>query len=108
MKEDKCVCNLTLDNQIRTTYLIVGKYDNAESAPDRSPCGLAVDIDNELSGQLIPIECQSGIATRVVEIIPNGTLSFTSRVADGNFTRGYCLQISKCKYIIHTFETCKE
>jgi uncharacterized protein (UPF0276 family) len=61
-QQDDCICRVMIDNQIDTESGGIWKLDGLRaSAPERTDCGLAVDINHipEMStGNVIaPIEC---------------------------------------------------
>ena len=98
IQQNNCICRVTIDNQIQTVYTGFNKYGGFSlSAPEKSECGLAVDINHipEMStGNVIaPIECVDNLASRSIPLLQNSTLQFKSRIINGTFTRGYCMQI---------------
>ena len=46
---------------------------------------------------IAPVECRDNVNYRTIPLLQNGTLQFKSRIINGNFTRGYCMQISRGK-----------
>jgi hypothetical protein len=63
--------------------------------PVDNVCGLAVDIpyfpDTSTGNIIAPIECSKNVHHRSIPL--NTTLQFKSRIINGTFTRGYCMQI---------------
>ena len=97
-QQDSCICRVKKTNQITPISLALSKYgDHAASAPETSECGLAVDINhipNICTGTIIdPINCIANVNYRTIPLLQNSTLQFKSRIINGNFTRGYCMQI---------------
>ena len=68
------------------------------SMPVDNVCGLAVDIhyfpDTSTGNIIAPIECSKNVHHRSIPL--NTTLQFKSRIINGTFTRGYCMQILRC------------
>ena len=95
--QDHCICQLTLLNQTEDETLIVRKQDGSVNAsPINDACGLAVDIHHIPTGNhhvIDPIQCTQPNSTTEITLAKNGTLKFESRQIDGNFTRGYCMEI---------------
>jgi hypothetical protein len=96
-QQDHCICQLTLLNQTKDETLIVRKQDGCVGAsPINDACGLAVDIHHIPTGNhtvIDPIQCTQPNSTTEITLVKNGTLKFESRQIDGNFTRGYCMEI---------------
>ena len=71
------------------------------SAPERTDCGLAVDINHipEMStGNVIaPIECLMNDTLRHTPLFQKSYLQFRSRISNGNFIRGFCIRIIRGK-----------
>ena len=98
IQQDNCICRVTIDNQIEPVSIGLEKYDGlTSSAPEKYGCGLAVDIhyipDISTGNKIAPIECEKNVAHRDIPIYQNSTFEFKSRIIDGTFTRGYCMQI---------------
>ena len=95
--QDHCRCQLTLLNQTEDETLILRKQDGSVNAfPINDACGLAVDIHHIPTGNhkvIDPIQCTQPNSTTEITLAKNGTLKFESRQIDGNFTRGYCMEI---------------
>ena len=60
IQQDNCICRVTIDNQIKSVYTILKKYDDfTSSTPEESECGLVVDINhipNMSTWNIDPIE----------------------------------------------------
>ena len=102
IQQDNCICRVTIDNQIQTVYIGLTKYDGrTASAPEEAGCGLAVDIhyfpDISTGIKTDPIECTNNVDHRNIPLYQNTTLQFKSRIINGTFTRGYCMQIQRGK-----------
>ncbi|XP_052088027.1 uncharacterized protein LOC127725213 [Mytilus californianus] len=74
------------------------KYDMMTSAaPEQIACGLAIKIDYTIPTNLPEtkdtINCTDGTNSRAISLLKNGVLNLRSRIIDGTFTRGYCIQI---------------
>ncbi|XP_076079169.1 uncharacterized protein LOC143049401 [Mytilus galloprovincialis] len=94
-----CTCDVYIERHIVTTELLIEKYKNISgAAPENNLCGLSIDIemlnDESVSN---PIECTNGVDRRQFSLVKNGALRFTSRIVQGNFTRGYCIIINRDK-----------
>ena len=96
IQQDNCVCRVTIDNQKQPVYLRFGRYDES-STPEVGECGLAVDInhipDMSTGNVIAPIECLSNVEYRTIQLLPNSTLQFKTRIISGTFNRGYCMRI---------------
>ena len=73
------------------------KYGNhVHAAPVEASCGLAIDLDYpDIPGftDRPSIQCINGTSLRSVSLVKNGVLEFKSRMINGSFTRGYCMQV---------------
>ena len=100
IQQDNCICRVTIDKQIQPVSIGLSKYEGRpSSAPEKYGCGLAVDI-NHIPGMstenvIDPIECAVNSEPRNITLLQNSTLQFKSRIINGNFTRGYCMQIQR-------------
>ena len=99
-QQDNCICRVTIDNQIVPMAIGLRKYDGlTSSAPQKSDCGLAVDIihlpDMSTGNFTAPIKCVENVEYRTIPLLQNSTLQFRSRIINGNFTRGYCMRIQR-------------
>ncbi|CAC5372603.1 unnamed protein product [Mytilus coruscus] len=97
-QQDGCECEVKLQNQTSIYTLNMRKYDLVRSAaPVQEACGLAIHIDynipNNLPETKDPIECTRGTGGRAITLLKNGVLYFRSRIIDGIFSTGYCIQI---------------
>jgi hypothetical protein len=56
---------------------------------DTVECGLAVDInhipDMSTGNVIAPIECLSNVEYRTIQLLPNSTLQFKTRIISGHF-----------------------
>ena len=100
MIQDNCFCRVTIENQIEPVSIGLRKFDGlTSSTPVENECGLVVDINHipEMStGNVIaPIECVENTDYRSILLLLNSTLQFKSRIINGTFTRGYCMQIQR-------------
>lgn len=82
----------------------MSKYNElSNSAPLESNCGLAVDIGyietSDTYRYLQPIECTSGTSLRSIAL-GGDDLKLKSRIIEGDFNRGYCMQIYRSKLFI--------
>ena len=101
-QQDNCICRVTIDNQIQPVSIGLSKYgDLASSAPGGYNCGLEVDInhipDMSTGNVIDPIECVVNSPPRNIAQLQNNYLQFRSRIINGNFSRGYCMQIRRGK-----------
>jgi len=101
--QDHCICHLTLLNQTEDETLMLRKHGGSKNAaPINDACGLAVDIHHIPKGNhkvIEPIHCIKPSGGTQIILVKNGRLQFQSRQIDGNFTRGYCMQILRRKKI---------
>ena len=71
------------------------------SAPERTDCGLAVDInhipDMSTGNVIAPIECIVNGTRRHTSLFQKSYLQFKSRIINGDFIRGFCIQIIRVK-----------
>lgn len=109
-QRDGCVCVVTLQNQTSTDTLYMRKYDMINIAvPEQDACGLSIDIDynipNNLPETKDPIECTRGTDNRAITLTKNGVLYLRSRIIDGTFSRGYCIQIYRRKNFYFVYYT---
>ena len=100
MIQDNCFCRVTIDNQTELVSIGLRKFNGlTSSTPVENECGLVVDINHipEMSpGNVIaPIECVENTDYRSIPLLLNSTLQFKSRIINGTFTRGYCMQIQR-------------
>ncbi|CAC5366326.1 unnamed protein product [Mytilus coruscus] len=104
-----CTCDILIENHIVKTKIFIEKYENiSAAAPKNTVCGLAIDIEmlNDES-VFYQIECTNDVDRRPFSIVKNGVLRFTSRIIQGNFTRGYCINIIRGGYTIVLYYSCK-
>lgn len=110
-RQDNCACQIYLQNQTDTYTVYMQKYNRlTAAAPNHSDCGLVINISvSDAIGKdkvLERVECNNGTSFRPIILKKNEKLNFKSTIIEGNFTKGYCLQIfrSKSKYkYVHIF-----
>ena len=100
MIQDNCFCRVTIDNQIEPVSIGLRKFNGlVSSTPVENECGLVVDInhipDKSTGNVIAPIECVENTDVRNIPLLLNSTLQFKSRIINGTFTRGYCMQIQR-------------
>ena len=100
MIQDNCFCRVTIDNQIEPVSIGLRIFAGlASSTPVENECGLVVDInhipDMSTGNVIAPIECVKNTDFRNISLLLNSTLQFKSRIINGTFTRGYCMQIRR-------------
>ncbi|VDI22053.1 Hypothetical predicted protein [Mytilus galloprovincialis] len=105
--QNNCICHVTLHNNATDYTMYMSKYEGqSNAAPEQHNCGLAVDVEyvdnSDTIRSLQPIECTNGTSMRSIEL-ESSELKLKSRIIDGDFTRGYCMQISRNQVIY----TCK-
>lgn len=93
-----CTCRVSLKNITGGYTVQMKKYlDLSSSAPLIENCGLAIIVDfPEVTGiisNLGTIQCTSGTKKRVIGLEQNGVIELKSKIIDGDFTKGYCIQI---------------
>ncbi|XP_052088214.1 uncharacterized protein LOC127725324 [Mytilus californianus] len=101
--KNHCSCYVSVENMNSNTIIYVKPYnDLTASAPKEQLCGMIIDLfriypnQNTQRVKEIPIGCNSGHNLRSLTLTSdNKRLEFVSKVADGNFTRGYCIHISR-------------
>lgn len=103
-QQDGCECEVSLQNQYLIYTLYMRRYDLQKSAaPEQATCGLAIDIDYTDPVTFPPnkasMECTQGTDDRSVSLLKDGVLKLRSRIIDGNFSRGYCIQIYRRRYL---------
>jgi hypothetical protein len=91
---------VTIENQIEPVSIGLRKFDGlTSSTPIENECGLVVDINHisDMSTGIViaPIECVENTDLRFIPLLLNSTLQFKSRIINGTFTRGYCMQIQR-------------
>lgn len=107
-QEDNCTCLVFIKNQsLFSAQMYIEPYERLQSsAPKESECGLELYLDIyqeetlKTDRKMFPIKCTSGQTSRALSFSRNNVLSFTSKVIDGNITRGYCIDIQRGKFII--------
>ncbi|XP_063402214.1 uncharacterized protein LOC134686477 [Mytilus trossulus] len=97
-QQDGCTCEVALQNQTSLYTIYMRKYDsNTIAAPEKQACGLAIVTDYKIPegfpDNAYPVECTEGTQSRSISLRTNGILHLRSRVINGTFTRGYCMQI---------------
>ncbi|VDI78198.1 Hypothetical predicted protein [Mytilus galloprovincialis] len=98
-----CTCLVFIENQsLFGTQMYIEPYERLQSsAPKESECGLELYLDNyqeetlQTGRKMSPLRCTSGQTSRALSFLRNNVLSFISKVIDGNFTRGYCIDIQR-------------
>lgn len=97
-QENNCSCNVTVKD-LTTSAKINFKRINFSEQPY---CGMEIDVyqirqnENEtVPTNDMPTKCNSTKHTQSLSLIKNEYLRFTSRVVDGNFSTGYCIQIER-------------
>jgi hypothetical protein len=91
---------VTIDNQIETVSIGLRKFNGlTSSSPVENECALVVDInhipDKSTGIVIAPIECVVNATVRNIPLLLNSTLQFKSRIINGTFTRGYCMEIRR-------------
>ena len=100
MIQDNCFCRVTIENQIEPVSIGLRNFNGlTSSTPVENECGLVVDInhisDKSTGNVIAPIECVENTDYRSIPLLLNSTLQFKSRIINGTFTRGYCMQIQR-------------
>ena len=106
MQQNNCICRVTLDNQ-KQNPVVVGlrKSEGLQSsAPEKAVCRTPVDIhhipDMSTGSVIAPIECLVNNTLRHTSLFQKSYLQFTSRIFNGNFTRGFCIRIIRGKALL--------
>ncbi|CAC5418070.1 unnamed protein product [Mytilus coruscus] len=103
-QKDNCTCLVFVENQsLPSIQMYIQPYLHIpNSAPKEEVCGLELYLDlyqiDKKQHDLPPIKCSSGQLSRSISLLKNSVLRFTSRIVDGNFTRGYCIDVQR----VHT------
>ena len=106
IKEDNCICRVTIDNQIQPVSITLRNHVGPiTSSPEEYGCGLAIDInhipDMPTGNVIAPIECVVNSNPRNIPLFQNSTLQFKSRIINGSFTRGYCMRMLRGNVVSH-------
>lgn len=101
---NNCICYVSLLNTLTNYTIYMSKYKGLiKSAPGKQNCGLAVDVQyldtSNTTRSLQSIHCYSGTSMRPITL-GGSKLIFKSRTIDGDFTRGYCMQIHRSKLLV--------
>lgn len=92
-QENNCACSVSVKNTNSFVTLFIKRLNNFT---EQSLCGMEIDIyyirPNETVLTTI-INCSSTAHTKVLSLLNNEHLQFTSRVIVGQFSVGYCIQI---------------
>ncbi|VDI78196.1 Hypothetical predicted protein [Mytilus galloprovincialis] len=96
-QENNCSCTFSVKNANTPVNLYIKRLNNLA---DKLLCGMEKDIyfirRNEMfQTNRIPTRCDSKENTISLSLFGNEHLQFTSRVVDGNFSIGYCIQIAR-------------
>ncbi|CAG2239003.1 unnamed protein product [Mytilus edulis] len=102
--QNNCICHVSLQNTVHNYTISMSKYEGlTTSAPVQSNCGLAVDVESidksNTTQSIESINCITGTSMRLIALDDN-ELKFKSRIIKGNFTRGYCMHISRDQAIL--------
>lgn len=95
-QDNNCYCNVSIKNIETSVDLIINRLNNLTG---NSLCGMEIDILQVRSQQeifllkQIPTRCDSKENTIRLSLFYDEYLRFTSRVVDGEFSVGYCIQI---------------
>lgn len=100
-QQNNCICHVNLQKTVTNYTIFMTKYHGySGSSPHLQNCGLVIDVEYvDASGTPRPlpsIECTIGTNMRSITL-GGSTLLFKSRIIDGNFTRGYCMEIFRSK-----------
>ena len=105
---DNCTCTVSIKDAINTFQLYILPYNSLpSSSPNTSLCGLQIDIsilNAEGPSSITTVgkmACEIGKDRKSIAFLKNDRLAFKSTIIDGNFTRGYCIQIEKGNIKIH-------
>lgn len=96
-QEDNCSCTVSVKNTHSFVNLFIKRLDNLTEQP---LCGMEIDIYfvspqvNDLFYQSLT-RCDNKETTISLSILENEYIQFITRVVDGNFSNGYCIQITR-------------
>ena len=102
-QQTNCICRVTLGNQNENPVDVgLRRYEGLQSSvPEKADCGLAVDInhipDMSTGNVIAPIECLVNVTPRYTPLSQKGYLQFRPRIINGDFIRGFCIQIIRGK-----------
>ncbi|XP_052088232.1 uncharacterized protein LOC127725339 isoform X2 [Mytilus californianus] len=96
-RSHNCSCFLSVKNLKTFVNLYIRRLNNLTG---QSLCGMEIEIYQRRRQEFIllnrtPTRCDSKETTISLSLIRNEYIQFTSRVVDGNFSSGYCIQISR-------------
>ncbi|VDI16029.1 Hypothetical predicted protein [Mytilus galloprovincialis] len=102
-QQNNCICHVSLQNNATNYTIYMSKYEGqSNAAPTQQNCGLEVDviyIDTlDTARSLQSIACSSGTGMRSIAL-RGGELQLKSRIINGSFNRGYCMQIFRSEAI---------
>ncbi|VDI39136.1 Hypothetical predicted protein [Mytilus galloprovincialis] len=94
-QKSNCTCRVSLNNNTGNYSVQMKRYRSWESSVPSTPnCGVAIDVKvTGFKRNIDPIQCQNGIKKRKIVLENNSVIELKSRIIDGSFTRGYCMQI---------------
>lgn len=107
-----CICRVSLNNNVGNYSVDIEKWSALKtSAPELPNCGLAINVNYikvtaEAKRNSYPIQCSTG--TKRKELLhKNEFIELKSKILDGTFTRGYCMQIFRSMFQFHYFISSK-
>lgn len=98
-QKNNCSCYLSVKNVTSSSSsLYIKQYNYVGRQPS---CGMEIDIDQHRSNphEIVPLpgpipsRCNSTVTQNMFSLLKNETLQFISRIVDGHFNTGYCIQI---------------
>lgn len=96
-QKDNCSCTVSVKQTHSFVNLFIKRLNNLTEQP---LCGMEIDIylvsphENYLLHQSLT-RCENKETTIGLSIIGNEYIQFITRVVDGHFSNGYCIQIIK-------------
>lgn len=102
-----CICHVSLNNNTGSYTVYVRKWSALKnSAPELPHCGLAIDVNflnkaAEKKRSNYSVQCSTGTSQRTEILQKNDFIELNSKIIDGNFTRGYCMQIYRSMFQFH-------
>lgn len=98
-----CICRVNLKNNTGSYSILMRKWSALiSSAPELPSCGLTIDVNYlkgaETKNNSYPIQCTTG-TSRVTNLEKDVVIELKSRIINGTFTRGYCMQIYRSMFM---------
>lgn len=96
VNKNNCSCYLYVKNFTISPSLYIKQYNNE---PQQALCGMEMDIYQHRPREVVPLidpiptRCNGSGQSNYFSLVKDEYLQFRSRIVDGNFSKGYCIQI---------------